>query len=1109
MKKIIKLINLLLVALFLGGTLNAQENQSYDQDFAFWWDQHEEIETTDTYYRWRVISDQTGANLEWYGYTEDLNNPHHMYAKFKKGVFNKSFNYVVFIPNKNDSLSTTIDHPTTKGLSKLVIGSNGKDVEVFVNGETQGVFAGNNSTSPIVVDLIDAEGAYDLAIKSGPNGNPRVFWLKAYGWTPATASNAVTSEDGMSMEMSVSEPLAAKDTTMYGGHGFGLDVNNADEDVEIEKVTTSSDGSKIIVHFTKPTYRHNEILISYDRAQGQLMSSAGNSLASFEDVLVTNNSPILPPLVLRPVETNTLGDTVFITFDKAIKQYNFDNGSGFSINGSVSGSIAIDSLYTNTDNTDQLVLLLATAASVDDVLTLSYSGEVIMSTDEGVLEAFTDFALVNKMTGAKAELSIMPATDLLGEYVSLVFSKQLNALPAGEEASFVVKVNGAERAVTAVTLDASDARIVNVYLVTATVKTDNITVSYTGGTHTTTEGAAIRLFTDETVVNNSPGIPPVSTLAVTDSISSKAIIDFKFNLRVLSVGGIVKGDFVVDIVSTDGTVVKDSLVNFRVPVMIDELTGLPRFIATKLEAEFTKPVQFTDSLYLTYTGTALQGWDRGVVLPFDRILHSQMAGADAHATESALAEDLSSILVEFTQDLDVNYVFDDHVSTSAEAQQVNIDPADFMVSINDSENIANPDILPTKRTFATFVSRYFNDENSLIVNLDLDFYKINDWDTLTTQTDRGFVEWMFEDSTMTSSVTTYENEEGGYNWDRVENVTGTWVPQWDELLEARTDSGLVKWSYNGVEMADTLGRFVPENDTLVAIPFYMDGVEFSLDTIVVKDTSYVEFNLGDTIVGNFQSYMREGNITWNYGDTTIVSLNRNAPYGTLITEYPINGTYTAILDTAYMPTDSTQVFWKGGDNIKLTYTPGTNKIKTVEKPYDEWLTIPDSMAIVNQAPVYDPVTYLISSPAEFAGSYFKDSVRTVDDAYWLLTMDYRYKEIGMRSGIVQPFTFDFTIPVDAVNKLAETKDFVSRPSDEEELTVYPLVSPVKSTLGINNADGFTHIQIYSITGALMVNKPISDSYLDIPVAHMSNGMYIVVLFGSDTKERFTGKIVKQ
>jgi len=1113
MKKIISLINLLLVALLLGGTVMAQESQSYDQDFAFWWDQHEEIETTAEYYKWRVISDQTGANLEWNGYTTDLKNQHHMYAKFKKGVYNKSFNYLVFNPNQNDSLSTSIDHPAISGLSQLVIGSNNKDVEVFINGVSQGVYAGNNSTSPIVVDLIDVEGAFDLAIKSGPNGNPRVFSMRAYGWTPAKMSNATTLEDGMSMEMSLSEPLAAKDTTMYGGHGFSLEVNNADEDVEIEKVKTSADGSKLIVYFTKPTYRHHEVLISYDRAQGQLLSGAGNSLASFEEGLVTNNSPILPPLVLRPVETNALGDTVVITIDKEMKQFNFDHGSGFVVSGSVSGDIAIDSLYTNTDNTDQLVLLLATAASVDDVLTLDYSGDAIMSSDEGVLEAFSDFPLVNKMTGAKAELSVMPATDLLGEYIKLVYSKELNALPVGEESAFVIKVNGTERAVSTVELDANDAHIVNITLLAATIKTDDITVSYTGGTHTTVEDGALRLFTDEAVTNNSPGVPPLSLVAVTDSTSTKVIIDFEFNLGILSVRNIAVGDFVIDIVSADGTVVQDSPINFRVPIVIDELTGLPRFIAHKLEMEFTQPVLFTDNLHITYTGTALQGWDRGVVLPFDRVLHSQMAGADAHATQAELAGDLSSIFIDFTQDLDVNYVFDDHESTTEEAQQVNIDPADFMVSINDEENIHNKDILPTKRTFATFVSRYFDDENSLIVNLDLDFYKVTDWDTLTTQLADGQVEWMYQDSVITYVVGTPVNEEGSYNWDRVEEVTGTWVPQWDNLLEARTDTGLVNWSYNGVDQISELGTFI--TDTTMRVEFIDDAETMLLvDTVLVKDTTYVEWVhgddlKGDTIIANFQAYMSKGDVSYNYGDTTIVSTNRSIPLGTLDLTIPINGTYTAVLDTAYLPTDSTSIDWYPGDDITLTYVPGANKIKTVEKPFDERLTIPDSMAIVDVQPVYDPVTFVISSPAEFEGSYFKDSVRTVDDAYWLLTVDYRYKAEGLRSGIVQPFSFNFTIPTEAVNEKLLTKDFITRPVEEDKSLVYPLVSPVKHTLAINNADGFTQIQIYSLTGQLMSHETLSGSYVDLPVGQMPKGLYIVVLSGSESRERFTGKIIKQ
>lgn len=1103
MKNTIKNIFLMTVMLVVCiGSSIAQETTAVREDFVDIKKSDVVVVTDNPEYSWKWVSPYSG--IEWYGFSDiEGKDPLDMILEGKR------INITL-----GEYIEAVVPADKMLGVSKLFLGFK-KTMDIEINGEVAWTGTHNklSLSKAIWAEDIDAKSPYRIRFKQNPDsdGLVQIRVCHLYGWTPVEISQGATSEDGYSAELQLNEALTiSNDTTIYVGHGFDIDVNTkpGEEDVEIEKVDIYDGGSKVKLYFTNITYRHHSVKVVYDKKIGGFIGVNDNTMQSYEGLEITNNSPIVPPLLRKPCMTYD-GTRVTIRFDKDMKQYNLTDGAGFTINGSISGALAIDSLYTVEDDLDEIVLRLSAPAVANDILTVSYTGETIMSADEGVLEAVSDFPIVNRMTGADAQILFDPETDLLGSLVRIVFSKHLNSLPTDAIDYFEVKVNNAVRPLTSVELDLEHQWVVYLHMESATIKTDDITVSYSGDNLTTTEGASVVKFTDHYVRNISPGVPPLPLVAVTDSAANKAIVEFEFPLGLYSLDALVKGDFVVEITSTDGAVVKDSLVNFAFPSFEHPIYGTI-YERNKVEMEFTKPVSYTDHLHIYYTGTAVQGWDRGVVLPFDMTLHSQMAGADAFAHQAVLADDLSSVFVEFTQGLQVNYVFDDEEAENPEEQQVNIDPSDFIISINDGDNIGNPDILPTKRSFATFVSRYFHDENSLIVNLDLDFHQINDWDTITTQTSLGSVEWMFEDSTRITPVETYLNEEGNFNWAQTENVTGVWIPQFDQLLEARTDSGLVKWSYNGVEMADTLGRFVPENDTIVAIPFFDNGLEVLLDTIVVKDTSYVEFAFGDTITGSFQSYMRRGNITWDYGDSTIVNKGKNAPYGTLLTSYDISGVYTAVLDTSFVPTDSTQIFWKGGDKLSFTYEPGVNRIKTVEQAYDEWLMIPDSTTIVTTAPVYDPLTYIISSPAEFAGSVFKDSVRTVDDAYWILTMDYKYKGQGFRTGVVQPFAFDLQIPIDAVNKSALSKDFIEPEEEQEEaLTVYPLISPVVHTLGIINTDGYSDIKVYSMAGKLMVNEQLFGDRIDVLVPHLSNGVYIVVLSGAEGKEPFTGRIVKQ
>ncbi|TLX74332.1 T9SS type A sorting domain-containing protein [Labilibacter sediminis] len=1106
MKKIYNYINLLLVALLLGTTLNAQETESYRQNFGLFYNDYEDVETTETSYTWKVTSSLPsleGASIEWFGYTENLDQPHTSLYNYKK---NSALTYVGVNPVFNQTLKANINHPTIKGISRIELIASGKatrKVETFINGVSYGVNSFNKNM-PVVIENMDVEGAFDIElIGVEDGGNAQIKEMIVNGWTPVKATSAYTSEDGLSMELPLDRALAPKDTTMTKDHGFSVAVDTKpwEEEVGIEKVTTSSDGEKVIIFFTNPTYRHHNILLSYDRNMSAIADSEGNSLESYDQLVVTNNSPILPPELRKPVQTNEAGDQVIIVFDKDMKVYNYSDGSGFTVRGSVSGSLAIESLYTHPDNADRIILELVTPADVSESLVLSYTGEAIQSTDEGYLAEFSDFPLVNGMTGADAELQLDPRTDLLGEYIRMDFSKDIDLLPVNEIDSFEVYVNGVRRPLVAIQKGGYDD-LVDIYLSTPTVNIDVIEVKFKGGTFTTTEGSAIRPFELMPVRNLSPGVPPVSivanTLGAGDTIA--AVVEFDILLRNLTISNIKKGDFVIEIIKNDGTVVKDSVENFR---WINSLKHLAM--------DFTKPVAYSDSLHLYYTGTELQGFDRGVVLPFDRIVHSQLAGANAYAIEANIANDATSIFVSFEQELDVNYVFDDYESADVDAQQVNIDPADFVITINDNDSIENPDILPTKRTFPTFVSRYFYDVNSLIVNLDLNFYQITDWDTLTTQTENGYINWMFGDSAMVTNVSTYENEEGEYDWNRTENVNGVWIPQWDNLLEARTDSGLVNWNYNGVE-SQAIGRFVPENDTLFTVSLFSEDVEILLDTVVIKDTTYIEWAHADTITANFRSYMKRGDITWSYGDSTIVSSNKNVPVGTLDAQYNIQGMYNAILDTTYQSTDSTLIDWNAGDAISITYTPGVNAIKTVEKAFDEVLTIPDSIALVSEKPQYDPVTMIISAPAIYAGSVFKDSVSTDDNTYWVLKMDYKYSEQGMRSGEVQAFSFDFVIPEGAVKAAEGNLEENIEPTKEmedENVQVYPIISPTYSTLNVNNADEFDHIKIYSLSGQILVDTNLSSTYETIPVSQLNNGLYLVILSGSESRKDFVGKFVKQ
>lgn len=82
-----------------------------------------------------------------------------------------------------------------------------------------------------------------------------------------------------------------------------------------------------------------------------------------------------------------------------------------------------------------------------------------------------------------------------GATVTIQFIPEIGD-PAGNEASFDVKVNGTSNAVTAIALDESDATMLVLTLTSAVSASDEIVVSYTPGTLATAGGVDVDAFTE-------------------------------------------------------------------------------------------------------------------------------------------------------------------------------------------------------------------------------------------------------------------------------------------------------------------------------------------------------------------------------------------------------------------------------------------------------------------------------------------------------------------------------------------------------------------------------------------------------------------------------------
>jgi len=130
---------------------------------------------------------------------------------------------------------------------------------------------------------------------------------------------------------------------------------------------------------------------------GTVLAADGGVLASFTAAAVTDK--VLIPEVVS-IETDATGEKIQITFTKTMAAPGSNAEDDFSILIEGGTAFAPTSVTAHATDTKIIELNLATADAIvaADSVTLSYDGETIKSSDNGVLVAFTDFPVKNNVT---------------------------------------------------------------------------------------------------------------------------------------------------------------------------------------------------------------------------------------------------------------------------------------------------------------------------------------------------------------------------------------------------------------------------------------------------------------------------------------------------------------------------------------------------------------------------------------------------------------------------------------------------------------------------------------------------------------------------------------
>jgi len=198
------------------------------------------------------------------------------------------------------------------------------------------------------------------------------------------------------------------------------------------------DTNKVAINISQSILKDNAITVSY--SNGNVVStSLGKKMLNVTDKFVNNLLKGASPQIME-VTTNVDGNALLMKFSK--KMQIPSDISAMALNAQFNGQISIPVLQCSFFNNDSTTLSFSLGSPVyrDYTLSLTYSGSNIVSADNGLQKAITNFPVTNNSNGLPVHInSGIIGSD--GITLSLEFSKAM-ALTYAQFGYFTLAVNG-------------------------------------------------------------------------------------------------------------------------------------------------------------------------------------------------------------------------------------------------------------------------------------------------------------------------------------------------------------------------------------------------------------------------------------------------------------------------------------------------------------------------------------------------------------------------------------------------------------------------------------------------------------------------------------------
>jgi alpha-L-fucosidase 2 len=202
--------------------------------------------------------------------------------------------------------------------------------------------------------------------------------------------------------------------------GFTVQINGIDN-VDVLNVTNGNPANVLIVSLASDISKDDEVTISYQG--GNVVSETDLPVDPFSDYYVENLLSGSPP---RIVLADTDGLKIRLTVNKNLKAAHIES-TDFTILRNATQEIEFSAFEWVPENPVEVFLVLNETVYAGDLITLDYSGNSLVSDDDGLLKNFSGLQITNNAPGRPLEIVSASVIDN-GTSIKIAFDKDINPI---------------------------------------------------------------------------------------------------------------------------------------------------------------------------------------------------------------------------------------------------------------------------------------------------------------------------------------------------------------------------------------------------------------------------------------------------------------------------------------------------------------------------------------------------------------------------------------------------------------------------------------------------------------------------------------------------------